>query len=519
MVKKEGLLPPTVMHNDPLIYFLLEKVSTQHHSRSGLGHFYEETSRPQEELRTSVNGLRKKMIQYEKAAQTCNHSAKHNQAEIKLTEEQMKKEFERLHRFLREEEEARILALKKEQEEKKRELHERTNRISQMIKSLGNKIQLIEEELDADGDGVTFLQQYQDEGKSTQTGHREPMKICRLLLNVAKHLGNIQYAVWDKMKHIATYTPVTLDPRTAGKSLRVSTGLNSVQISPEPSLGHEENQSIPANPERFHPYSCILAKEGYNSGVHCWDIEVGDTVNWTVGVATHSVSRGEEFEACPEAGLWCISLRDGEYRALTTPSQILHLDKSHHLKRVRVRLDWDEEKLEFMNSDTHIHLFTFRHRFVEKVYPYLETISACGGLAVLAARVNVSMESYHIPVEDTGPKESQESESSAEERIITSVTNNNKKTLDYLHVAEDKNLSVHSKSEEKNTKPESPTCKQKLKTKSAGGEKTSGNKPAVKKQPTRKPRFNVTYHVSLNRALNIIKNESCKPPRNPDQSC
>lgn len=220
------------------------------------------------------------------------------------------------------------------------------------------------------------------------------------------------------------------------------------------------------------------------------------------------MSRGEEFEACPEAGLWCISLRDSEYRALTTPSQILHLDKSHHLKRVRVRLDWDEEKLEFMNSDTHMHLFTFTHRFVEKMYPYLETISACGGLAVLAERVNVSMESYHVPVEDTGPKESQESESSAEERIITSVTNNNKKTLDYLHVAEDKKQSVHSQSEKKNTKPERPTSKQELKTKSAGGEKTSGNKPAVKKQPTRKPRFNVTYHVSLNRALNIIKNES-----------
>lgn len=84
-----------------------------------------------------------------------------------------------------------------------------------------------------------LLQQYQDEGKrymtflgikthnlilfrykyncvtvcvsifvhcSSQTGHREPMKICRLLLNVAKHLGNIQYAVWDKMKHIAPYS-------------------------------------------------------------------------------------------------------------------------------------------------------------------------------------------------------------------------------------------------------------------------------------------------------------------------
>lgn len=70
----------------------------------------------------------------------------------------MKKEFKKLHQFLQEEEEARILALKKEQEEKKREVEERMSRMNQVIKSLEDKIQLIEEELDAGGDGVQFLQ-------------------------------------------------------------------------------------------------------------------------------------------------------------------------------------------------------------------------------------------------------------------------------------------------------------------------------------------------------------------------
>lgn len=213
-------------------------------------------------------------------------------------------------------------------------------------------------------------------------------------------------------------------------------------------------------------------------------------------MAAQSVSRGEEFEACPEAGLWCISLRDGEYRALTTPSQTLHLDKSHHLQRVRVRLNWDEEKLEFMNADTDTHLFTFRHGFAEKVYPYFESISACGGLAVLAQRVNVSVGSH---LEDTATKETQESE------MITPVTN--KKAVDCLHVTKDENPSVCSKNES-NTKLERPAAEQKLRTKSTRRQKTSGNKPAVKKQPTSKPKFRVTYHVSLNRALNIINNES-----------
>lgn len=67
---------------------------------------------------------------------------------------------------------------------------------------------------------------------------------------------------------------MTLDPRTAGQSLRVSPGLNSVHITPGPSQELEQSLDVPANPERFHPYSCILAREGFDSGVHFWDIEV-----------------------------------------------------------------------------------------------------------------------------------------------------------------------------------------------------------------------------------------------------
>ncbi|XP_022611518.1 zinc-binding protein A33-like [Seriola dumerili] len=333
-----------------------------------------------EELRPLLNGLKKKLLHFEKVTQTCEHASRHNQAEAQLTEEQMKKEFESLHWFLREEEAARILELRREQEERKRETEERVDRMDQVIKSLEDKIQLIEEELDAGGDGAEFLQRYQDTMNSAWMGHREPKRLCRPLIDVAKHLGNLHYAVWEKMKHIAPYTPVTLDPRTAGQSLRVSPGLNSLQITPGPSEALLQNMGevvpVPANPERFHAYSCIL---------------VGDTNNWTLGVAAESISRGAEFEACPEAGLWCISLRDSKYQALITPSQTINFDNSRHLNVVRVRLDWDEGMLEFMNADNDAHLFTFRHRFAEKVYPYFESICVCGGLAVLAESVGVTV--------------------------------------------------------------------------------------------------------------------------------
>lgn len=137
-----------------------------------------------------------KKIHFERVTQACQHACRHNQvelwlqssaknhsesclksllldllflllphfpcfssqAEAKVTEEHMEKEFESLHRFLREEEAARLVILRKKQEEKKREAGEQIDRMNQAIKSLEEKIQLIEEELDAGGDGVKFLE-------------------------------------------------------------------------------------------------------------------------------------------------------------------------------------------------------------------------------------------------------------------------------------------------------------------------------------------------------------------------
>lgn len=101
-------------------------------------------------------------------------------------------------------------------------------------------------------------------------------QVCGRMLDVAGHLGNLRYTVWNKMKHIAPYTPVTLDPRTACPSLTLSPGLTSVQASPQvnPTQGLSQDALVPDNPERFHPYSCIVSQEGYTSGTHFWEVEV-----------------------------------------------------------------------------------------------------------------------------------------------------------------------------------------------------------------------------------------------------
>ena len=78
------------------------------------------------------------------------------QVQTQQTEKQIKQEFEKLHQFLRDEEAARIAALREEEEQKSQMMKEKIEKMSREISSLSDTIRAIEEEMEADD--VTFLQ-------------------------------------------------------------------------------------------------------------------------------------------------------------------------------------------------------------------------------------------------------------------------------------------------------------------------------------------------------------------------
>ena len=127
-------------------------------------------------------------------------------------------------------------------------------------------------------------------------------------------------------------------------------------------------RDLPDTPRRFTFYPCVLATEGFTSGRHYWEVEVGDKTHWAVGVCRDSVSRKGELTPLPETGYWRVRLWNGDkYAATTTPFTPLHIKVKP--KRVGIFLDYEAGTLSFYNVTDRSHIYTFTDTFTEKLWP------------------------------------------------------------------------------------------------------------------------------------------------------
>ncbi|XP_060786521.1 E3 ubiquitin-protein ligase TRIM39-like [Neoarius graeffei] len=334
-----------------------------------------------EELKTALKPLQEKLKIFKDCKLNWSQTAEHIKIQAQHTERQIKEEFEKLHQFLRDEEAVRITALREEEEQKSQMMKEKIEKLSKDICSLSDMIGAVEEEMRAED--ISLLQNYKATVKRAQSTLQHPEELSGALIHVAKHLANLQFRVWEKMQSTVQYTPVTLDPNTAHPGLIVSDDLKSVRRS-------DEEQKLPDNPERFRDnYRCILGSEGFNSGTHCWDVEVGDGTWWSVGVMTESAQR--KGPIISRSGVWCVGYYDGKYFAGSTPHPVTNLSVAQKLQRIRVKLDWDRGKLSFSNPLANKHLHTLTHTFTDKLLPFLHVNHKESPLKILPLQCSVSV--------------------------------------------------------------------------------------------------------------------------------
>ncbi|XP_061564009.1 nuclear factor 7, brain-like [Cololabis saira] len=310
-------------------------------------------------LKSDLKSLQDKRNKYKQVEETYKDVVQHSEKQLLSTEKQIRAEFNKLQQFLKEEEESRLAALREEEEQKGRRISRERKRIQEQISSLSDSISAVEEELQKDN--MSFLSRYKPtrDRAREQSSVSDPRLLSGTLVDEAKHLGNLAFRVWEKMGDQVHFSPLVLDPNTAGRSLYLSADLTSVRKG-------DTWQQLPDNPERNDKYASVFGSEGLTSGKHSWEVEVGDHPDWNVGLVKDSVDRKNKRHSSPEYGIWCLWHGDGKYA--NGVSEIVTVETS--LRRIRVQLDYDGGTVSFYNAEDMTHICTHRDTFTEKLFPY-----------------------------------------------------------------------------------------------------------------------------------------------------
>uniref|UniRef100_A0A3B4GUY6 B30.2/SPRY domain-containing protein n=1 Tax=Pundamilia nyererei TaxID=303518 RepID=A0A3B4GUY6_9CICH len=304
-----------------------------------------------EQLKSDLKSLQDKRNKYKQVEETYNEMREHMKKQLLSTERQIRAEFNKLQQFLKEEEESTLAALREEEEQKGRTISKEMKMIEEQISSLSDSISAVEEELQKHS--VPFLSSYKD----TQSRARAQSSVSDPQL--------VSGALIDKMKEKVHFSPVILDPNTASGWLYLSDDLTSV-------IRRDTKQQLPDNPERNTNYATVFGSEGFSSGKHSWEVEVGDHPDWNVGLIKESVERKGECFVSPKYGIWCLFHHSGKYT--NGDGQTVTVKKS--LQRIRVQLDYDRGEVSFYDPEDMTLICTHRDTFTEKLFPYFHVWKA-----------------------------------------------------------------------------------------------------------------------------------------------
>uniref|UniRef100_A0A8C2TYU3 Zinc finger protein RFP-like n=1 Tax=Coturnix japonica TaxID=93934 RepID=A0A8C2TYU3_COTJA len=154
---------------------------------------------------------------------------------------------------------------------------------------------------------------------------------------------------------------VTMDPTTAHPNLYLSEDRKQVR-------GQLIPQDLPDNPERFSFETCVLGCQGFTSGRHFWEVDVGQGGVWALGAARASIKRKGPMSFSPKEGVWALEA----YHSLTSPRANLRLNALP--RRIRVSLDYEGGRVAFFSSDddTPILVYTRASFNGERVLPWFK---------------------------------------------------------------------------------------------------------------------------------------------------
>ncbi|XP_068094262.1 E3 ubiquitin/ISG15 ligase TRIM25-like [Hyperolius riggenbachi] len=193
-----------------------------------------------------------------------------------------------------------------------------------------------------------------------------------------RQAGGTHIGAAQQTSGLPVYADILLDVNTASNWLYVSDDRKTATWS--------LMQNRPETPERFQDYiPQVLSSRSFSSGRHYWEVDVGGSVLWTVGMCYPSMDRRgrEQSRIGGNNKSWGLYWGGNQY-SVRHDRQEIRLPDGIPSDRVRICLDYEAGQISFYAlCDPIRHLHTFTATFTEPLHAGLWVgngcIKICGG--------------------------------------------------------------------------------------------------------------------------------------------
>ncbi|XP_074136065.1 ret finger protein-like 3 [Sminthopsis crassicaudata] len=167
-----------------------------------------------------------------------------------------------------------------------------------------------------------------------------------------------------KLRQNSMVNEITLDLKTAGPGIILSIDRKTMR-------GSDVWKKLHCDLEQSDQCSPVLATQSFKSGRHYWEVIVGNSSAWDVGLCENSVKKkkrgGGLVSPCSSTGYWLLSLRQSNYLVCTIPSTRIPLTEK--LYKVGIFLDYEMGDIVFYDVDRRCHIYIFTSSFLEPLIP------------------------------------------------------------------------------------------------------------------------------------------------------
>lgn len=180
--------------------------------------------------------------------------------------------------------------------------------------------------------------------------------------------------------------PITLDPDCKHPELKLSE--DQKRVWPEPASSELDGASRAL---------LVVGKEGFMAGRQYWEVDVGEKVDWELGVLSQSARdrvKREKAEKLPEEGYWSLKRSRGDFFSSIENAKIEKKDMPYRV--IGVFLDQEEGRISFYHAGVMFLITTIHAEFTNNIlyYPFLSPRNNAGEqkpLAIHPIRVPVPL--------------------------------------------------------------------------------------------------------------------------------